>query len=62
MLTENARVSVVVVKSLAGLLPGSWKYLLGAVSVLRTSKGLSLEYQPADSSFLPSALMRKRGV
>lgn len=60
MLTENARVSAVVVKSPAALLPGIRKYLLGGLSVLRTSKGLSLGYQTADSNFPPSALIRKR--
>jgi len=60
-LTENARVSAVV-DSLAGLLPGGHMYSLGHFSVLGTSKRLSLEYQPADSNFPPSALIRKKEV
>ena len=60
MLTESARVSAEVVKSLASLLPGIHKSLLWDLSVLRTSKGLSLEYQPADSQFPTSTLIRKK--
>lgn len=60
LLTEKACVSAVGVKSLASLLPGIRKYLLWDLNVLRTSKGLSLEYQAADSNFPTSALIKKR--
>lgn len=53
-------VSAEVEKSLASVLPGVWKAWLWGLSMLRTSKGLSLGYQPADSQFPVSTLIRKK--